>query len=228
MSLDGCSSTCQTEAGFTCKGYGVGSCTEDCDGTWSGFLTCDGGGCCNGACTALVAGVTFSKNGGCKEICGSGLMLGITPKNCEDGSARADDEYYGDGCDNKCNVEVGFTCPAIGKCTEDCGATSFDFWNYACDDGNNVNGDGCSSACAIEYGYECHGGDPLRNDVCYEICGDGKDLGYWWCDDGNNEAGDGCDAWCHIERGYSCTGGTSVKADTCTEICGDGVDHLYY
>lgn len=68
----------------------------------------------------------------------------------------------------------------------------------------------------------------MRNDICYEICGDGKDLGYWWCDDGNNEAGDGCDAYCHVERGYSCTGGTSVKADTCTEICGDGVDHLYY
>lgn len=153
LSYDGCSSTCQLEAGFTCKGYGPNSCTEDCDGTWKGFLLCDGGGCCNAACTAIVTGTTFSKTAGCKEICGSGLSLGITPKACEDGSARADDEYYGDGCDWKCTVEAGFTCPAVGKCTETCGAKTYDSYNYPCDDGNNVSGDGCSSTCAIEYGY---------------------------------------------------------------------------
>lgn len=104
-------------------------------------------------------------------------------------------------------------------CTEICGVDAaggtYDFYNYPCEDGNNNNGDGCDSTCNIETGYECHGGDPLKADTCYEICGDGKDLGFWWCDDGNNFSGDGCSSTCHIERGWNCTGGTAIKADVC-------------
>lgn len=141
---------------------------------------------------------------------------------------QAGDEYYGDGCNWKCTVETGWTCPAIGACTKACG-TNFDFYLFPCEDGNLVNGDGCSSTCQIEYGFNCYGGDPMAYDSCYEICGDGKLLGLSvWCDDGNNESGDGCSSICHVERGWTCGGGNMITADTCTEICGDGVDLHFY
>ena len=71
----------------------------------------------------------------------------------------------------------------------------------------------------------------MVKDVCYEICGDGLNLGFWWCDDGNYESGDGCSSICHIERGWECTpfpSWTSTATTKCKEICGDGIDQLYY
>ena len=37
---------------------------------------------------------------------------------------------------------------------------------------------------------------PSGTSKCYEICGDGIDLGTYECDDGNQFSGDGCDAFC--------------------------------
>lgn len=59
---------------------------------------------------------------------------------------------------------------------------------FDCDDGNSHNGDGCSSGCTIESGYECDDSEPSD---CYEICGDGKNLGFFECDDGDSNSGDG-------------------------------------
>jgi len=39
-------------------------------------------------------------------------------------------------------------------------------------------------------GYRLDVKDP---DICYEICGDGKDFGTYECDDGNLRNLDGCD-----------------------------------
>jgi len=248
LSKDGCDSTCnlgnlsktllvfviinsKIESGFTCTvadatGNNPSKCTEDCDGTWKFFLPCDSGpgnnGCCNN-CVSVNTGCTCTRGAGCSELCGSGLNLGLNPsKECDDGNADAAHEYYGDGCDWKCKVEPGFTCPVTGKCTETCGAGTWDSYNYECDDGNNANGDGCDSNCVVEYGFYCYNGNPLfKHDKCYEICGDGKDLNNYWCDDGNTESGDGCSSICHVERGYSCVGGTYTTPDVCTEICGD-------
>jgi cysteine-rich repeat protein len=65
--------------------------------------------------------------------------------------AYAGDEYFGDGCDWNCNWDwVGeFTCNAVlpTVCTEICGAGTFDFYTFPCDDGNNLDGDGCSATC---------------------------------------------------------------------------------
>lgn len=67
--------------------------------------------------------------------------------------AYGGDEYYGDGCSWKCEVEPGFNCPVskLGVCTEICGADTlggtYDFYYYPCDDGNNVSGDGCTDLC---------------------------------------------------------------------------------
>ena len=151
-------------------------------------------------------------------------------KACEDGVAAAGCEYYGDGCDWKCNLEAGFTCPAVGACTEICGQGTYDSYNYECDDGNNIDLDGCDSNCEIETGYLCYGGDPITHDACWEICGDGIrfSIDIIWCDDANHESGDGCSSICHVERGYSCIGGTTTTPDVCTEICGDGIDHGFY
>ena len=80
----------------------------------------------------------------------------------------------------------------------------------------------------MEAGYVCNGGNYWRADFCYEICGDGLDIGFYDCDDGNIIDGDGCDASCVIELGYTCTGGTPATADVCTEICGDGIDLFNY
>ena len=52
------------------------------------------------------------------------------------------------------------------------------------------------------------------NNVCREVCGDGKlyDLG---CDDGNSVGGDGCSAGCLVEADYGCENGTNSSASQC-------------
>lgn len=51
--------------------------------------------------------------------------------------------------------------------------------------------------------------------IILEICGDGKNYGYYPCDDGNLDDGDGCSARCSIEKGFFCFGGTAKTADIC-------------
>lgn len=79
----------------------------------------------------------------------------------------------------------------------------------------------CSNQCRIESGFVCTGIAPT---TCYEICGDGLDIGNYECDDQNLKSGDGCSSDCKIERGWQCLGGTAKKRDICSEICGDGID----
>lgn len=45
----------------------------------------------------------------------------------------------------------------------------------------------CSSTCTLVSGYTCSGGDPKHPDGCYELCGDGINLGTEACDDGNSK-----------------------------------------
>lgn len=67
-------------------------------------------------------------------------------------------------------------------------------------------------------------GSFARFDICWEICGDGRNMGKLLCDDGNNFNNDGCDAFCTVEKGFECLGGNSYLADVCTEICGDAIN----
>jgi cysteine-rich repeat protein len=199
LSTDGCSSDCKIESGWSCPAARFGKCTELCDNVWKFYLPCDE---TSPACTNCLInpGYTCSRAwGGCSGSCGSGTG-GFA---CDDGAANGGDLWIPDGCSMACTVDVGFTCPPIGKCTEICG-DGLDFYNYGCDDGNLINGDGCSSTCSVEWGYVCYGGDPITADKCYEICGDGINLGLLWCDDHNLESGDGCSSICHVERGWSC------------------------
>ena len=84
-----------------------------------------------------------------------------------------------------------------------------------CDDMNNVDGDGCTSNCQIEDGWTCIGGNENTRDVCVEICGDGKLLGFYPCDDGNVVTGDGCNDICKVEAGWTCSGGNSTDPSVC-------------
>ena len=112
-------------------------------------------------------------------------------------------------------------------CKEICG-DGFDWGTYECDDGNRNTGDGCNQNCKVEKGFFCDRKDPdpvgstINNpDVCYEICGDGRDFGFYECDDGNLINGDGCNDLCEIEPGYECKDGNRDNKDTCVEICND-------
>lgn len=129
-----------------------------------------------------------------------------------------------------CGVSLGYRCqpattdPSAGStCSEVCG----DGYNYVpggtvCDDGNLRNKDGCSSTCGIEFGFACDFTTTATADVCYEVCGDGYDIGKYACDDGNLAAYDGCSPTCTIYDGWYCYGGTTAGPDTCYETCGDG------
>lgn len=153
---------------------------------------------------------------------------------CDDGNTNS-----GDGCDNWCNVEKGYICSGgtpLNKdtCAEVCGdgrsvkRTCPGVGCFLCDDGNTVSGDGCDSTCKVEAGFVCTGGGLNNRDVCYEICGDGKNYNNYQCDDGNTVSGDGCNSACKIELGWTCAGGTSTTKDVCKETCGDGLNMGVY
>ena len=66
----------------------------------------------------------------------------------------------GDGCNETCKTEPGFTCagmPSVcSKVATRCGDGAITP-GEVCDDANDVAGDGCSSDCQLEPGYICRG-----------------------------------------------------------------------
>ncbi len=84
---------------------------------------------------------------------------------------------------------------------------------------------GCDQlACTVRDGWFCvhrtnsTTGKSLQD--CFEVCGDGKNLGFHECDDGNTHSRDGCSHDCRVEPGYRCSG---FMPDKCTTVCGDGL-----
>ena len=235
---DGCSSTCQTEPGWSCGGgsfAGPDSCQEVCgDGIVLGHLPCDDGNLVDGdgcSCKCIVE-KGYVCGGGCKtspdicnDRCGDGLVYKRnSPDYCDDGNALT-----GDGCNAACKVEPGFQCnggttKGPDSCFEICGDGKH-MGRLPCDDGNLVSGDGCDSNCNVEHKWSCGGGNSNHPDSCNDVCGDGymvlRSLPNQ-CDDGNKRNGDGCDKYCQVEPGYTCGGGSATGPDTCLEICGDG------
>lgn len=84
------------------------TCTENCDDDDRGTLVCDDSTntCCNG-CAIDSSGVWDYdlRDKSCTEICGNGILVTGSTKECEDGQANAGDEYFGDGCDWRCYLE---------------------------------------------------------------------------------------------------------------------------
>ncbi|MEQ1849639.1 MAG: DUF4215 domain-containing protein [Candidatus Peribacteraceae bacterium] len=96
------------------------------------------------------------------SVCGDKILdIG---EQCDDGNL-----LNGDGCSNKCQLEI-------------CGNSIVDR-NEQCDDGNTKNSDGCSAQCFIEF---C--GDGILQELLSEQC-----------DDKNTVNGDGCSSKCQKE-----------------------------
>jgi cysteine-rich repeat protein len=185
QSGDGCSSSCQIEAGWYCYagvcnlaqcGNGVLECFSDGSGYWS-CESCDDGNSLNGdGCSSLcemtpgwlcpVAGTVCHY-----PRCGDGILdtfyydenAGVYRyESCDDGNLED-----GDGCSSTCQPEPGWICAEPGKpCRQPtCGDGFADGWtdpsgNYQyeeCDDGNQLPGDGCSPTCVVEAGWYCLG-----------------------------------------------------------------------
>ncbi len=158
------------------------------------------------------------------------LWFGSAAETCDDGNGLP-----GDGCDEACQIEPGWLCPAAGElCEVDCG-DGFVLAPETCDDGNTTPGDGCDAECQRELGWQC----PAEGGACATFCGDGIPAGAEPCDDGQN--GDPCDGCLDTcERHYnvcgdgflceleSCDDGNLWPGDGCApdcqsdETCGNG------
>ncbi|KAF0685723.1 Aste57867_22422 [Aphanomyces stellatus] len=231
---DGCSATCQIEAGSACVAldHALSSChLVSCgDGKLEGSETCDDGNVVNGdGCSSgchiergatCVQASSLTGTSTCTATCGDGVQA-VGLEGCDDGNAAG-----GDGCSATCTVEKGFACVtnAAGKST--CSAVCGDgilAGTEQCDDGNTVPFDGCSATCAVEAGYLC-APNTAGVSVCSASCGDGiVAFPVEGCDDGNRVSGDGCSATCTIEKGYGCASATPGAKSACAPVCGDAL-----
>jgi cysteine-rich repeat protein len=159
LSGDGCSATCQNEAGAC--GNNVQEGAEACDGADLGGHTCltrgfNGGTlACSAGCSAFVTtGCTFA------PVCGNGVLETVeNGEQCDDGGVAG-----GDGCDNICKIE------ACGNGVVQAGEQ--------CDDGNTAGGDGCDSVCfteacgnrVVQAGEQCDDGNANNGDGCSATC----------------------------------------------------------
>jgi len=188
-----------------CAGIGGGACRH-----------ADAPGCL--AC-ALQTGWRCSRGGVCRAAeCGDGLATGLEfcddGKHCEDGSSCAADAdcavgacaaRSGDGCDDACTLEPGFSCETPGAaCTPTTCGDGIAEGLEQCDDGNNDTGDGCTPFCVAE---------PLCDEgPCTSQCGDAIMFAGEGCDDGNLRDGDGCSSTCVQEVGFMCEVATGLPA----------------
>ena len=104
--------------------------------------------------------------------------------------------YAGDGCSERCRVELGKKCegsPSV--CTDAKCGNGIVEGAESCDDGNTAPFDGCSALCLRE--PNCTG------ESCTSECGDGLLINEE-CDDGNTIDGDGCSSKCTTETGFTC------------------------
>ncbi|HET9956076.1 MAG TPA: DUF4215 domain-containing protein [Polyangiaceae bacterium] len=139
-SADGCSYSCQLEAGYECPTPGKPCRTICGNGTLNTNEACDDGNTkSNDGCTNCQIDAGFECPGGksCRRLCGNGTLN--SPEACDDGNERSDD-----GCSN-CQLDAGFECLQPGKpCTLLCGNGHIEV-PEECDDGNDLPSDGCTN-----------------------------------------------------------------------------------
>ena len=152
---DGCDSSCQVQAGYSCAGT-PSLCTANCgNGVLDAGETCDDGNSssgdgCSSACQIESGYSCTGTPSVCGLTCGNGVL--DAGETCDDGNTTS-----ADGCSSTCQVESGYSCngtPSV--CGLTCGNGVINT-GEACDDGNYTSGDGCSSTCQIETGYFCSG-----------------------------------------------------------------------
>jgi len=192
VSSDGCSATCQVEAGWACPlpgmpcqrlahcGDGIVRQNEACD-DGNSFV----GDGCSETCRLEVGYECEGSPSNCSPVfCSDGRVEGT--EGCDDGNAVS-----GDGCSENCQLEP--SCSDTG-CASRCGDGII--VAEECDDGNRLNGDGCSSSCAQEPGWMCRSVPSsvitsMSLSSCQSVCGDGIVVGTEQCD-----AESGCTTTC--------------------------------
>ncbi len=269
---DGCSSSCQLEAGYgcvtdtmpadaVCDTGGAGSVTPVCgDSIIVAAEVCDDGNTsaadgCSATCQLEAGYQCVADSAPADGICdttGAGSVQLICSNGVIDAGEVCDDANVvaGDGCDASCALETGYVCdtdsaPADGICdTAGAGSVIADCGDglvvatEICDDGNTASGDGCDAACAIEAGYGCDV-DTAADGTCdtggagsvLPVCGDSLIVGSEVCDDGNMALADGCSDTCQLETGYQCVTDTTPADGTCDTggagtvqlICSNGI-----
>lgn len=195
---EGCNPTCNGNVtGWNCTGGGPFS-PSNCQPICGDGYRVTGEGCDDG---------TKLDGTGCKADC-SGPMLGyyctgggplsidVCTEKCADGypthTEACDDGFNttwqnmngGDGCNETCTVEVGWTCtnwttgayPNPSVCTPICG-DGYIVGNEKCDDKNLPAGSyiGCFDDCSGNFtGYYCYVKSWWNiTTICPEMCGDG-------------------------------------------------------
>ena len=231
---DGCSPTCQLEAGLAC-GDGIQNalCGEECDDT----NTLNGDGC-----SSLCL----------NEVCGDGVLQSGLGEACDDGNT-----VNGDCCSSSCQVEAAGTlcrvaagpcdahefcsgtsgsCPADAKSTALCRspvggcdvAESCDgIGNFCPADDFVPNGTICDDASACTTPDQCVNGSCVGGSLCGDgivqaSCGEE-------CDDSNPIDEDGCSSMCLAEScgdgvlqsglGEACDDGNILPGDGCDASC---------
>ena len=214
---NGCSATCQTEAGWRCK---PGSCSklpycgdgivqassgEKCD---EGKFQSSPG--CSADCLSMDATCSCTPGQACvcqKPVCGDGIVQ--VGEQCDDKNSSYP------GCDANCKLEPGYECPFAGApCVPKCGDGILVSPAEQCDPGIASEAQACNADCSVKPGWACD------TKSCHQtICGDGKVEGTEGCDPlpKNNDLGDGCTPTCLAEPTCPAAGGS------CTTKCGDGL-----
>lgn len=99
---DGCDATCKLELGFKCSGEPSTCELTTCgDGVVEGTERCEPGVAAGCTSTCQFA-PDCSLDGPCTSACGDGIVLN---EACDDGNT-----LNGDGCDDRCQIETGYSC----------------------------------------------------------------------------------------------------------------------
>jgi cysteine-rich repeat protein len=188
---DGCSSTCEVEAGYSCSGA-PSMCAPICgDGLVVGGEQCDDSNTvdddgCSSTCTVEPGYSCMGNPSNCETVCGDGLV--INGEQCDD--ENLDDD---DGCSSSCTVEQGWSCAGEpSMCAPICG-DDLTVGTEECDEGdaNGTLQSCCSESCTFQpQGTACDDGNICTDDVC-----DGANecvLTPTSCDDGNVCTDDSC------------------------------------
>lgn len=219
---NGCSATCQVEAGgWTCNSAEPSVCQNCGNNMREGNEVCDNAAPGCGATCLPEANYTCVNNV-CFR-CGDGVLNATAGETCDDGN-----NIGGDGCSLACREELGWTClEGSGGAFQVCSRCGDGIVQRAgavgetCDDRNMTTGDGCN-ACQVETGagWQCYTqttNGVLLHDGCAN-CGNNLIETREQCDDGDETPLDGCNATCQVEGGWTCAGLPSVCQD-----CGNGV-----
>ncbi len=135
VSGDGCSATCQKEAGWNCDKSSPTVCTTICgDGMRVGAELGENG--CDDGNYIVTDSCPSGANGTCQKAkCGDGFILAARDGSSDSGEACDDgNEESGDGCSATCTVEHGYSCKdanSDGQLSECACATGFS--GSACD-----------------------------------------------------------------------------------------------